>query len=266
MNNYIIDSKQINLSSNSSMINNGSLKSEMTFKTNGILKKEKDILYNLISVVHCEIPVSYYIVNSTNNYLSLSTGNYTLINGNYNATTFKNMLISLIGTDFSIVLDTATGKYTLTYISVFSIYSTSTCYKLMGFIQNTNYTSVGFTIEMPYPCNFLGISRIKIKSNILKTENIDTYSGGRSNLLTTIPVNSASYGLILYQNLVGFKNIIPNITIDFIDITITDENDNIINFNGIDNYITLQLDTIRLQLNDETNLLELLESENNNLN
>ena len=177
------------------------------------------------------------------------------------------MLLSLIGSNYSIILDTATGKYTLTYTSVFSINSTSTCYKLMGFIENTTYTSVGFSITMPYPCNFLGISRIKIKSNILKTENIDTYSGGRSNLLTTIPVNSASYGLILYQNLVGFKNIIPNITIDFIDIiTITVENDNIINFNGIDNYITLQLDTIRLQLNDETNLLELLESENNNLN
>jgi hypothetical protein len=264
MNNYIIDSKQINLSSNSSILNNGSLKSVMTFSTNSILKKEKDILYNLISVVHCEIPVSYYIINETNNYLSLSTGNYTLLNGNYNASSFKSMLLSLIGTNFTIILDTATGKYTITHSSSdFTIYPSSTCYKLMGFIQNTTYTSIAFSITMPYPCNFLGISRIKIKSNVLKTDNIDTYSGGKSNLLTTIPVNSASYGLILYQNLVGFKNIIPNITVDYIDITLTDENDNIINFNGIDNYITLQLDTIRLQKNDETNLLELLESENN---
>ena len=77
MSNYITVSRQINLSSNSAIISNSPLNSVLTFSTNGILKKEKEILYNLISIVHAEIPVSYYIVNETNNYLSLSTGNYT---------------------------------------------------------------------------------------------------------------------------------------------------------------------------------------------
>ena len=96
MSNYITVSRQINLSSNSAIISNSPLNSVLTFSTNGILKKEKEILYNLISVVHAEIPVSYYIVNETNNYLSLSTGNYTFTNGNYNATTFKNYVIEFI--------------------------------------------------------------------------------------------------------------------------------------------------------------------------
>jgi hypothetical protein len=264
MSNYITDSKQINLSSNSAYISNSPLNSVLTFAINGILKKEKEILYNLISVVHAEIPVSYYIVNETNNYLSMSTGNYTLSNGNYNATTFKTMLLSLLGSNWTLILNSITGIYTLAYTSNFTINATSTCYKLMGFKKNTSYSSVSNSLTFIYPCNFLGVQRLKIKSNVLKTDNIDCYSGGRSNLLTTIPVNSASYGLIVFNNLVGFKNILPNIAIDFIDITITDELDNIINFNGIDIYITLQIDTIRESLPDEENLLTLLNSHNNN--
>ena len=110
------------------------------------------------------------------------------------------------------------------------------------------------------------MSRLKIKSNVLKTDNLDCFSKGHSNLLATIPVNSASYGLIVFNNLVGFKNILLNTSIDFIDITITDELDNIINFNGIDIYITLQIDTVRENLEDEENLISLLENSQQNNN
>jgi hypothetical protein len=264
MSNYITESKQINLSSNSAIISNAPLNSVLTFKTNGVLKKEKEILYNLISVVHAEIPVSYYIVNDTNNLLSMSTGNYNLTNGNYNATTFKTMLLFLLGANWTLNLNSTTGIFTLAYTTNFTINATSTCYKLMGFKKNTSYVSVSNSLTFIYPCNFLGVQRLKIKSNVLKTHNIDSYLGGHSNLLTTIPVNSASYGLIVFSNLVGFKTILPNTSIDFIDITITDELDNIINFNGIDIYITLQIDTIRESLPDEENLLTLLNSQNNN--
>ena len=266
MSNYITVSRQINLSSNSAIISNSPLNSVLTFSTNGILKKEKEILYNLISIVHAEIPVSYYIVNETNNYLSLSTGNYTFINGNYNATTFKTMLLNLLPSNFTLNLNSSTGIYTLGYITNFTINSTSTCYKIMGFKKQTSYTSTSNSLTFIYPCNFLGVQRLKIKSNVLKTDNLDCFSKGHSNLLCTIPVNSASYGLIVFNNLVGFKNILHNTSIDFIDITITDELDNIINFNGIDIYITLQIDTIRESLPDEENLITLLENSQQNNN
>ena len=259
MTTHITDSKQINLSSNSALISNAPQNSVMTFAMNGILKKEKDILYNLISVVHAEIPVSYYIVNANNNFLSTSLGNYTLTNGNYNATTFKTMFLTLLGANWTLTLNSITGVYTLAYTSNFTINATSTCYKLLGMKYNTAYTSTSLSLTFPYPCNFLGVQRLKIKSTVLKTDNVDTFSNGRSNLLTTIPVSSAPYGLIVYNNLVGLKNILPNMNIDFIDITVTDESDNIINFNGIDIYLTLQIDTIRENIPEEGNLLSLME-------
>jgi hypothetical protein len=192
----------------------------------------------------------------------MSTGNYTLTNGNYNATTFKTMLLGLLPTGFSLSLNSATGVYTISYTSSFTINSSSTCYRLIGFKYNTSYSSTSNQIVFPYPCNFLGVSRLKIKSTILKTENVDTNSNGRSNLLTTIAVNNSPYGLIVFNNLVGFKCILPNISIDFIDITITDEYDNIIDFNGIDNFITLQIDSIRNNIKEMEDLTSLMEGNN----
>ena len=185
MNNTIIDSKQVNLSSNSATSSNFPLNSVLYFNMNSILKKEPDILYNTISLIHAEIPVSYYIINSTNNILSItttSTTNYTLTIGNYNASTFKIMLLTLLGINWNLSLSTITGIFTLSYTSNFTVNSNSNCYSVMGFTKNTSYTSSSFSLSFPYQCNFLGVKRLKIKSNILATSNLDSFNGGRSNI------------------------------------------------------------------------------------
>jgi hypothetical protein len=186
MDNYIIDSKQINLSSASATSKNGSLNSSLYFNINNILKKEQDIFYNLVSVVHCEIPVSFYIINSTNNGLRLKIGSnptypYTLKSGNYNASSFRTMLLSILPNGFTLTLNNTTGVFTLGYTSSFQILPLSTtCYKLMGFVSGETYSSdVNNQIVMPYQCDFLGITRLKIKSQIIQTNNIDSFSKGK---------------------------------------------------------------------------------------
>ena len=270
MDNYIIDSKQINLSSFSATTKNGSMNSSLYFNLNNILKKEKDIIYNLVSVVHCEIPVSFYIINNTNNLFSYSveilsvtqTFNITLTNGNYNASTFKTMFLSKLGGGWSLSLSNSTGQFTLTSVyNGYTINSSSTCYSLLGMAKNTSYNITGTNITFPYQCNFLGITRLKIKSTILQTHNIDSYSNGRSNILCTIPVNNASFGLIIFNNIVGFKTVYPNNNLDYIDIIVTDDYDNLIDFNGIDINITIQIDSLRKHLPSDNSLMQLLEKE-----
>ena len=90
-----------------------------------VMKKEKNILYNQVSLIHAQIPVSYYTINETNNLFILSTGSYTLINGNYNATSFKTMFLNLLGSSFSMSLDVSTGKYTLSCTSSYTILSST---------------------------------------------------------------------------------------------------------------------------------------------
>lgn len=260
MSNYITDSKQVNLCSSSAQIINGTKNSVMTFKLNGLLIKDKSILYNVISIPHCQIPISYYLVNSTNNYLSLSTGNYTLTNGNYNANSFSAMVIGLIGSNYTMTLSTTTGKFTLVNSSVnFTVNSTSTCQKFLGMASGTSYTSTSQSLIFPFPCNFLGLNRIKIKSSVFKTKNIDTNSNGACDLLTTIGVDNASGGLITYENPTKLSNYFENTNVDYVDITITDEFDNIIDFNNIPIFITLQIDSIRQHLPISDSLHEMID-------
>ena len=254
MSNYITDSKQVNLCSTSAITNNGTKNSVLMFALNGLLKKDPSIMYNLVSVPHCQIPISYYLVNVNNNLLSTSIGNFTLTNGNYNASSFATMLLSLLGAGWNLTINSITGIFTISFTSNFTINSTSTCQKFLGMAANTSYTSTSNSLTFPFPCNFLGINRIKIKSQVFRTKNVDTNSKGACDLLTTIGVNNAIGGLVAYQNQMRLINYFENTNVDFVDISITDENDNVIDFNNIPVYITLQLDSIRLQTPETDNL------------
>ena len=167
------------------------------------------------------------------------------------------MFLNLLGSSFSMSLNASTGKYTLSSTSTYTILPTTTCYKILGLEKKKTYV-VSSSLTFPYPCNFLGINRIKIKSGCFKTNNLDSNSHGHSNLLATIPVNVSQYSLINYINHTDFKNIITNSDINMIDITITDEEDNVLNFNGIDVYLTIQIDSIIKDFVNDTSLNDLL--------
>ena len=87
---------------------------------------------------------------------------------------------------------------------------------------------------------------------------MDSNNGGHCDLLATIPVDESQYALITYENLIGFKNTLVNTDIKYIDITMTDELDNILDFNGVDVYLTLQLDSIIEDFENNNDLLKLL--------
>jgi hypothetical protein len=89
-------------------------------------------MYNTISVVHAEIPISYYTINSNNDYLNMTIDSvdmtFTLTHGNYNASSFKVLLLSLLPTGFTMSLNSNTGIFTLSYTTNFTINSSSTCF------------------------------------------------------------------------------------------------------------------------------------------
>ena len=255
-------SNQLNLSSATASIKNGSANSVMIFNMH-VMKKEQNVLYNEVALINAQIPVSYYIINENNDKFVLSTATYTLTHGNYNASSFKTMFLGLLGVSFTMSLDNSTGKFTLSKTGGFTIMPTTTCYKLLGIQKNITYVSSG-SLTFPYPCNFLGVNRLKIKSGVFKTNNLDSNSNnGHSDLLCTIPVDVSMYSLIKYTNIVGFKNVIANEDINYIDITITDEDDNIINFNGIDVHLTLQINSIIKDYENDFNLNDLMKKMEN---
>jgi hypothetical protein len=254
MNTYI-DSRQINLSSDTAkQVYNGSYNSNCFFELFGFLLDEDDIIQTQLSVQSAQIPISYYVINQYNKTLrfQLGTGPITTINfteGNYNSSSFidemKKQIPSLV-----LVFDKITGKYSFARTASFIFYAFgSTCFKVLGLNPDQNYSVLTspYNLVAPFPCQFQGITRIKIASNEFSTYSMDSRNGGFSNALTSLAVNSASYGILIYENSSQFKPTLRNKIINSFDIQLLDDDDNLINFNKIDWRITLQLDITRKQ-------------------
>lgn len=99
---------------------------------------------------------------------------------------------------------------------------------------------------MPYPLSLLGIKKLQIRSNALDISSFDSQTGTATNTLATISVNQAYFGLISYVPTYETKYLLSTDQLDGIDISITDENNQLINFNGQDWAITFLLSVERI--------------------
>lgn len=271
------DNLLITLNSKYSTVINGSFKSSVNFDFISILKEEDDIIRSYISVVNAQIPMSYYLITSTNNKLSYNTQSPIFIQdlyipvGNYNSYTLCEKLISLFlaqGIIINITVSSINGLINFAQSSsIFLIYPyqvypsnliISSIAPLIGLTNTTIYS--GTSITGNYPVNLLGTKRIKIKSSVLAINSLSSINSSYSNTIAIIPVDNSFFSLINYENKNELnKNIIKVSTIENLDIQLTDDDDNLINFNNFDWAITLCISIERKEkLKDNITLKDIL--------
>lgn len=246
----------INLNSeDATTYNNGSYLSDVVFNFRGLLKDEANMLFCEGGVLNCQIPVSFYQVAYYNNtlYYIVDTFpfNITIPVGNYNFATFSAAMETEFlsnGHTFNITIDETTGKLTFQLVTggidftFLGSSSGTTCFKILGFDPNFNYTDNGSSIlTAPYLLNLLGAKKLKISSLVFSNNGSDTTNYATSNIISTLSVDAPSYGLIVYNNLSDAYGRLKVRHIDNIDIQIRDEYGNLINFNNTDWSITLAL-------------------------
>ena len=252
-----IDQRLITLSSDNAILNNGSFLSDVNFTFVGLLKDDKDIEMIEISVQNAQIPISFYNINVYNNILIITYDSIqytlTLTRGNYNSTTLINEITTKLSaqgiTDITISISSITGNLTFTRAGSldFTIDSIGTINKVLGFLENTNYTSVSGILIPPNPLNLLGLLKVKLVSFELLTNNYDSSVDGNLNVLATIPIEAGSFGLILYDNISNTQSILRNNTLDGFDLKLYGDDNNLINFNGIGWNISLLLSITRVK-------------------
>ena len=252
-----IDQRIITLSSNNATLNNGSFLSDVYFNFKGLIKQDLDIREIQISVQNAQIPISFYNINVYNNILILDYNStiytFTLTRGNYNSTNLITEIIlqfalqSII--DITITISSITGVMTFTRAGGldFSILSTGTINVVLGFVENTTYTSTVGVLTAPFPLNLLGLLKLKLASFEIQTGNFDSSVQSNLNILATIPIESGAFGLILYDNISNTQAIINNDTLDGFDLQIYGDDDNLVNFNGIGWNISLLLAITRVR-------------------
>ena len=266
-NNLVCESKVYNLSTRSTACNvlNGDWKSQCEYHIPNLLDRDETIEYVQFSVPDAIIPISVYNVSNYNNMLVVisfaGTSTYSFPYGNYNSSTFASQFATLLGTGWSLALNTVTNKFTITSTAPFTIDATSTIGSVMGF-STTLYSSVGNTLIMPRCCNFLPIPRVCIRCSEL-ANTIMVSGQPTADVVVTIPNDVGLNGQIFYQNQSQSKLLFRHHELSRFVVSITDDDGNLLNFNGLSCYFTFQFDIYRKYIPKLPRFSNLVEYVNN---
>jgi len=196
------------------------------------------------SVLHCEVPNSFYNCNLYVNQLVLNGVTYTITRGNYNVNTMITQLLSILPAGYSITYSNITNKYTFTHNTTnFTINgdnSACTCRDILG-IGNTDITSTGLSLVLPNVVNFLPIQRLNFRSNLFSFGNYNQLDNS-SNIFLTLQNDAPNLGIISYKNSDSIKFLIQDSSITAFQISVTDDQNNLINFNGVHWTMTFRID------------------------
>ena len=241
------------------------------------IQARKDELIN-IQAIEAEFPVSYYNVDSTNNVLEIivvsndvddnasdedytETYTLTLDPQNYSASQIATEINSLSDQTHSGITcsySNRTGKITITAtattaepsdsIQKITIGANTTCNKLIGFSTSQTITqstlgNVSLDIEGDNVVDLNKTTNVYIETDLLlETRNTN---GEKSGILAKVQINKPFLSLVHYQS----ANILPiqlgrkDTYLDHIDLRFVDDENEIINFNGDNDFsITLLFD------------------------
>jgi len=245
-----IQSTQIYLNSATADIYlNNTKKSNLVFMFTNALQLDKRAIEMKVSIVNAQIPISWYLINDTNNQITITISGvattYSFKTGNYNINTFITEWATSIGPGWTLTFDSIKNKITFTYTSTFSFSSgTNSIFSIIGFQKNITYSSTGTSLTAPFVCNFAGITRLNIKSSCFNLYNVDSNNKGINRTLACIPVSGLNSGYIFYNNFTNFKDNFKGTELSSLGIEIRDDFRNFIDFNGVDWSMTLQIDIL----------------------
>ena len=240
---------------------NGTMKSNVVFFFEDPLEINKNAYEMRLSIVNAQFPISWYLINGTNNTIKINSTTYYFKQGNYNINTFITEWTNSIGAGWTLTYDSLTNKISFAYSSNFTFSDTiNSLFPIIGFQTGKVYSSSSNTLTSPFCFNFAGLSRINIKSSTFNLGNLDSYNKSKNRTLATIPISSIGNGYILYHNYTHYTNIFKNREISTIDINIMDDLRNFIDFNNVDWTICIQIDILSENVQSIDNLADVYEN------
>jgi len=99
----------------------------------------------------------------------------------------------------------------------------------------------------PLPVNFLGVTKIKVASNALAGDNYDSASLNTTTLVDTLSTTAVNFGLTTFNSL-GRESYVKAKRIDEIDIQMRDQDNRLLDFNGVNWTMTIILNTHKRQM------------------
>lgn len=240
---------------------NGSFKSQVNITLPDLTFHNFHINNVYFSVDHCEIPNSFYIVNYTNNKFVMDDFEYLIPVGNYNVNSFITVLLSLLPINYSMTYSSITNKFTLSHLTTDFIINSSKCTinTIMG-LGLEDIASVSNTVTLPYMVNFLPMQRINFRSNFFYFNNYNS-TDNSSDVFLCLQNNAGQLSMINYVNQTQINYLIQDRSITSFIINVTDDNNNLINFNNIDWTMTLIIKIEYIDESVKTNFNEIIKNQ-----
>ena len=207
-------------------------------------------IYELHQVVLSgEIPYTFYNVSSdlNNNILRFTTDGEPLIftfeNKNYDINEVVNVLNSNTAFRFTVSYDRFTMKLTFTNNNAFTCIlnlSTSTANKFLGFDENASDITVtaGQSTTSSGVIDLATVHSIFIKSNS-SSNMIFSTRAGFSSTIQKISIDVNSGGIIYLNQNDSRQHTVLHSNVEFLELKLTDQNNNLLNFNNINYEITM---------------------------
>jgi hypothetical protein len=234
---------------------NGTMKSKCYYDLKNYIDFENDdsIEYVTVNMPYAVLCNSNYIFYSGNNTVKLTYGGttytYTVPNGNYNVTTFGTYLTSIFPVGMTWTFSSTTNKYTFAYTGggTWGFALGTTCDYNIGF-SGSLLTTTG-NITAPFSVDFLPIDRYIIHCNVLSNGLMLTTNSAVSScdIIASIPNNARLNSQIIYQS-TGAEYLVRSVVNNGITITITNDNNQEIDFNNVSSYFVLQFNVYRKRL------------------
>ena len=196
-----------------------------------------------------EIPYSFYTVNAYNNTFNIVENGtprlITITKGSYDIFEFRDLIGTLLGSNFTVSVSINTGKMTIINSSLTTIGLTfiSDAFKLLGF-SNITYSGSGATgLTSPNIISLFSITGIYLKSNLSGYNIYNTrLNNNLSSILQLIQIEEDAFNMINYRSTTdAYISKLNDKKIDELVFRITDAEDNLIDFNGIDFEFTLKV-------------------------
>lgn len=186
---------------------------------------------------------SMYNINQYNNvfYYGIAPS-YTLTSiiiptGNYNITSLIDHLNSNIGNNFTFTYVESLFKVTITNTAEFKLFNNDdNILKVLGF-NNTTHTSTALSLTSENMINLLGTQVIYIYITNLSFTSYSIKGSSQVNTVLTVPITAVQGDSQSVTT--SHRHKLAETVINSVEVVIKDENDNEIDFNGVDWFLSL---------------------------
>jgi len=220
---------------------------------NEVIRCEDDELM-LISLNSAEIPYSFYNIDYKNKYLNIiesQIDNTNIFNiqivipeSNYNAYEFATILQTLLNNNsqhniiYTITYDKKTNKFTYlinknNHKVIFNFSNSDSPYLQMGFNKSSSITLLHNTsLLCDNSIQMFDLHALYIRTNFI-TNNLNSTTKGYTNILQKIPITTGPNSIIYHLPINSHDNLIDIKTFNNINIRLTDEQNRLIDLQGL---------------------------------